>query len=69
LQKKKKTIAKTIINKKVIVIKKIETKSDRWKYQLWMKLKTILNLINYSKFKKKLQQREQGWNWKNPLIS
>jgi hypothetical protein len=32
-------------------------------------LKTILNLINYSKFKKKLQQREQGWNWKNPLIS
>jgi hypothetical protein len=29
LQKKKKTIAKTIINKKVIVIKKIETKSDR----------------------------------------
>jgi hypothetical protein len=52
LQKKKKTIAKTIINKKVIVIKKIETKSDRWKYQLWMKLKTILNLINYSKLKK-----------------
>jgi hypothetical protein len=50
LQKKK--IAKTILNKKVIVIKKIETKSDRWKYQLWMKLKTILNLINYSKFKK-----------------
>jgi hypothetical protein len=50
--KKKKTIAKTIINKKVIVIKKIETKSDRWKYQLWMKLKTILNLINYSKLKK-----------------
>jgi hypothetical protein len=33
-----------------------------------MKLKTILNLINYSKLKK-LQQRKHGWNWKNPLIS
>jgi hypothetical protein len=34
---------------KKIVIKRIKTKSDRWKYWLRMKLKTILNLINYSK--------------------
>jgi hypothetical protein len=44
---------------KHIVIKRIWTKYDILKYQLWMKLKTILNLINYSKLKK-LQQRKHG---------
>jgi predicted metal-binding transcription factor (methanogenesis marker protein 9) len=34
---------------KEMVIKRIEIKSDRWKYWLGMKLKTILNLINNSK--------------------
>ena len=33
-----------------------------------LKLKTILNLVDNSK-KKKRQQREQLWNWKNHIIS
>jgi len=53
---------------KKIVTKRIEIKCDRWKYWIGMKLKTILNLINYFKYKK-LQHREQWWNWKNSLVS
>jgi hypothetical protein len=34
------------------VIKGLRIKSNRWKYWFRMKLKTILNLINYSKLKK-----------------